>query len=423
MLPVKILSLMMAFHFNPNTLLAIALRGSSLLSKFALLFILSAQDDPKILVSYTVMFSIIVYSLYIINFDLYTYTTRILSHAEKENRGPIVLQHINSTLILCVITIPLLYAFFLFNYIDKNDLFYFYIILILEFSSTEIYRYLVACKEQNKANLYIFLKSSLWVFIFIIIVLIKRDVNIIELYDTWLYGQLVVLILSFFFIKNTVTFKKTYKYSISQLLTSIKVSIPILIGTLAIRGIFTFDRIYISNDVDIIFSSAYMFFSTLSGATLTFVDAILLIVIIPKLVSLSNNTNQHCKEFRVFILRLTFVSGIISILVMLISLIISFFPSYDRYSEYRYLILYCSTSMFIFILSQGFSIYFYSRSNDGVNIKINILSFLLFIILANIFPSKNIPALVFLTMLTILASKAYVYYIYNRHESLHDKLQ
>ncbi|MCL0012107.1 hypothetical protein MKU80_013810, partial [Providencia rettgeri] len=187
MLPVKILSLMMAFHFNPNTLLAIALRGSSLLSKFALLFILSAQDDPKILVSYTVMFSIIVYSLYIINFDLYTYTTRILSHAEKENRGPIVLQHINSTLILCVITIPLLYAFFLFNYIDKNDLFYFYIILILEFSSTEIYRYLVACKEQKKANLYIFLKSSLWVFIFIIIVLIKRDVNIIELYDTWLY--------------------------------------------------------------------------------------------------------------------------------------------------------------------------------------------------------------------------------------------
>ncbi|MBN6367879.1 hypothetical protein JZL89_21340, partial [Providencia rettgeri] len=159
----------------------------------------------------------------------------------------------------------------------------------------------VACKEQNKANLYIFLKSSLWVFIFIIIVLIKRDVNIIELYDTWLYVQLVVLILSFFFIKNTVTFKKTYKYSISQLLTSIKVSIPILIGTLAIRGIFTFDRIYISNDVDIIFSSAYMFFSTLSGATLTFVDAILLIVIIPKLVSLSNNTNQHCKEFRVFI--------------------------------------------------------------------------------------------------------------------------
>lgn len=413
----------MVFHFNYNTLLAIALRGSSLLSKFVLLFFLSAQNDPKVLVSYTVMFSIIVYSLYIINFDLYTYTTRILSHAEKNDRGPIVLQHISATAMLSLITIPLLYSFFLFDYIDKSDLFYFYVILLLEFFSTEVYRYLVACKEQNKANFYIFLKSSLWILIFIANVLIKRDVNITELYNTWLYGQLIVCLLSYLFIRNTITFRKAYKYSISQFFTSIKISIPILIGTLAIRGIFTFDRIYISNDIDVIFSSAYMFFSTLSGAILTFVDAILLIVIIPKLVTLSNDTHQHNREFKAFLLRLLFVSGVISIIVILISLIISFSPPYNKYGEYRYLILYCSLSIFIFIISQGFSIYFYTRSNDSINVKINTCSFLLFIILVNFYSSKNIPILVLLTMLTILASKAYIYYIYNKHEHTHDKIQ
>lgn len=72
---------------NFSQLTNIAIRGSTLASKFLLIFFLARFLEPSELGVYGLFAATIGYSLYLLGFDFYTYTTRELLKCDRSQWG------------------------------------------------------------------------------------------------------------------------------------------------------------------------------------------------------------------------------------------------------------------------------------------------------------------------------------------------
>ncbi|MNJ49821.1 hypothetical protein D3C77_450730 [compost metagenome] len=80
-------------------------------------------------------------------------------------------------------------------------------------------------------------------------------------------------------------------------------SVPLLMSTLAIRGMFTFDRYWIEHLASLEVLGAYVLFVSVSSALVSFLDAGVFVFIYPSLIAAHNSSNSGA--FREAMLKLT----------------------------------------------------------------------------------------------------------------------
>ncbi|EPR7137144.1 oligosaccharide flippase family protein [Vibrio vulnificus] len=370
--------------------LGLILRALTLLSKFLLVFTIAGGGNNDILIIYTVFFSIISYSVYFVNFDLYTYSTRKIAKANKVERFSYVYKHVISTFLICIFTLPSIYIVFEFGLLKFEYVYFFYFILLLEFFTTEVYRFMVACHQPDMALRYLFFKSGIWPIFYSILYYIGLFDSIESLLIVWLVILALVLLLGVKKVGFLCEGRFSDRFDFSYIKKALKVALPLLISTLAIRGIFTFDKIFLSEYDDANFVAAYMFFSNISNAILAFLDASVLIALLPKLVSSYDDELKFSHEFRVGVSKTIFVSMFLSIAVVVFCFLVIKLPKYSYFSEYFYLSIVISLSIFFLGVSFVYSIYFYSIGKDVFNIVINVTCFSVFFILCLTFDDKKL---------------------------------
>src|SRR5690606_7394792 len=142
--------------------LNLSLRGATLTSKFALIFFLAIFLEPSDLGLYGLLTATISYSIYVIGFDFYTYSTRELLGQPRELWSSMLRDQGVYFVLAYLLVLPLLVVIFLQGWLPWRLAGWFFALLVIEHLAHELNRLLVAMSEQLLASVVLFLRSGLW---------------------------------------------------------------------------------------------------------------------------------------------------------------------------------------------------------------------------------------------------------------------
>lgn len=263
-----------------------AIRGLTLVSKFFLIFFLARFLEPAELGIYGLLTATVGYSMYLLGFDFYTYSTRELLKRERKEWGGVLKAQGILTLGLYLFFLPLLSFLFVYDLLPMKVLYWFFVLLVLEHLGQELGRLLITASEQLYASLILFLRTGVWAILVVGLMLIEpqmRDLNVVFL--AWSLGGLLALCVGVCRIKRLEISGWGAQVDWIWLIRGLKVAFALLVATLAIRGVFTLDRYWFQELAGLELLGAYVLFMGVSMALMSFLDAGIFAFIYPGLIS------------------------------------------------------------------------------------------------------------------------------------------
>ena len=130
--------------------------------------------------------------------DFYSFNNREILQNPTVNAGQNIKDQFALFFYIYIIILPLLYFVGLFEFIGKTYILLFYLILIFDHISLELYRLLVVFSKPIQANINLFLRTGIW-----ILVLISawhyelNDLkNLKSVFYFWMIGSIISVIYS-----------------------------------------------------------------------------------------------------------------------------------------------------------------------------------------------------------------------------------
>ena len=390
----------------------IALRGITLASKFLLIFFLAKFLEPKELGLYGLMTVTISYALYLLGFDFYTYTTREILKRERNEWGGLIKDQGALSFVLYCIFLPLLSMIFIKGLLPWSVAGWFFVLLVLEHLTQEISRLLITISEQLLASLMLFMRSGIWAVIVTALMFFcadTRDLNMVL--GAWTLGSLLALALGVYRLKQMNISGWRKKIDWQWIGKGLKIAIPLLIATLALRGLFTVDRYWFADLANLETLGAYVLFMGISSALVSFLDAGVFAFIYPGLISAYHNKDSE--EFRLklrgLLLQTLIFAGAFTILALLIVDPLLNWLDKPLYLEHKDLFPW--TLLITLLYSIGMIPHFalYAQGIDRPIIHSHIASFLIFFpvtwLLSHYWPLHAVPAGLCIAFLLILLWK------------------
>lgn len=390
----------------------IALRGITLASKFLLIFFLAKFLEPKELGLYGLLTVTISYAIYVLGFDFYTYTTREILKQKRSEWGGLIKDQGALSFILYCIFLPLLSMIFLKGLLPWSVAGWFFVLLVLEHLTQEISRLLVTISEQLLASLMLFMRSGIWAVIVTALMFFRadtRDLNIVL--GAWTLGSLLALVLGVYRLKQMNISGWRKKFDWQWIGKGLKIAIPLLIATLALRGLFTVDRYWFADLANLETLGAYVLFMGISSALVSFLDAGVFAFIYPGLISAYHNKDSE--EFRLklrgLLLQTLIFAGAFTILALLIVDPLLNWLDKPLYLEHKDLFPW--TLLITLLYSIGMIPHYalYAQGLDRPIIHSHITSFLIFFpvtwLLSHYWPLHAVPAGLCIAFLLILLWK------------------
>ena len=300
----------------------------------------------------------------------------LLSHTEFfEDRFNIYEIVKTQVVVLCALSIVALVPLWvIFADIGISTFLILGLVLLIETTSNEISRHLVAIEKYTFANLVLFIKSGLWNLFFIgFVIIFDVTLNISQILYLWLASGLIACILGL--VKLGIV--NILRASISWVLLSIyikNVSL-ILAGTLLMRAIYSFDKILSSKLHGVELTAVLGFYSSFGLAVVSILDASVTARAYPKIMQslntrrikqFSHNDNVYSKNICIY----TFIS----------ILYISFVDKFLELTQNQHYGDFTSIGVF-YIIAYGFyrvylfHLVIYQKSCDTLLVFIHTFSF------------------------------------------------
>lgn len=362
-------------------ILNLGLRSLTLLSKFLFVFFLGRYLEPDELGLYGLVAATITYAMSLIGLDFYIFTTREILKHDKTKWGGLLKDQSAILLILYLIFFPLLSLLFFKEFLPWSVFVWFYLLLFLEHVNQEFTRFYVTISDQLVSSALLFFRGGLWSIIAIVFMIKDESLRNLEFtFFSWTIGGLLALSLSIVRLMQLNICGWEKKIDWNWIITGLKISIPFLIATIALRGVFTFDRYLIEAFSGLELVGAYVIFIGLCNSLISFLDAGVISFMYPDLIS--NWQKKAPKEFSRSVIKLfvqtflmTFAFSIISLIVLkpLLNWINNPF-----YLEKMNLFFWILLGMAMNALSMAPHYVLYAQGKDRPIITSHILSLLIF---------------------------------------------
>lgn len=299
--------------------LNMALRGLTLVSKFFLLVYLAKALAPEQLGVYGLFTVTISYALYLLGLDFYTYAHREMLSLPHTAWSGIIRNQFVFYGVIYLIVLPLLLLIFLAGCLPWQLIGWFYLILTFEHLSQELYRLLVVCGKVTLANVSLFLRSGAWAYVVLALFRLKPELHGLNvIWAGWTIGVAMSIVISIIAVLKVIgPAPERTVIDWRWMRRGVNVATQFLVGTLALRGLFTFDRYFVDLYVGKSVVGVYSFYMSIANAVLSFADAGVISRLYPRIVAAYRagrytEYHQHMKKlaFGIVLLYSTFSVGL-----------------------------------------------------------------------------------------------------------------
>ncbi|MBO6810494.1 MULTISPECIES: lipopolysaccharide biosynthesis protein [Marinobacter] len=293
----------------------LGLRGTTLVSKFLLIFMLARFLEPADLGLYGLITVTISYALYLVGFDFYIFTTREILKAAPEKRGQLLKSQLALSLILYAIFLPLTMGLFSLGLLPWWLLPWFLALLVLEHITQELNRILVALQRQLIASWVLFFRAGAWCLAVVAIMYLNEaSQHLTTVLTGWIAGSSVGLLIGVAVLWKIPMGGWLKAVDWGWLKKGLKIALPMLIATLALRGIYTVDRYWFEALAGLDVLGAYVLFIGMCMALLGFMDAGVFTFLYPAMISAHANDNaaDFRKKFRQLAWQTVVLTGLFS---------------------------------------------------------------------------------------------------------------
>lgn len=300
-------------HHRLALLTNILLRAVTLGARFLLIFFLARYLVPAELGLYGLLIATIGYALYLLGLDFYTFTTRELLKRPADKWGGLLKSHGVLALTLYAIFLPILLSVFLSGSLPWSLVYWFFVLVVLEHINQELMRLLIAISEPLMANAVLFFRQGVWAVIVSGVMYFCPEYRSLEfVLFAWCIGGTLALLLAVYRLSQLRIKGWSYKVDWHWIGKGLKVALPLLVATLALRALFTIDRYWLEALGGLEVLGAYVLFVGLSNALLAFLDAGVFAFIYPGLIRSFQEQNefaykQGLKKLAVQTITLSFV--------------------------------------------------------------------------------------------------------------------
>lgn len=304
-----------------SRLINVSLRGMTLASKFLLIFFLARFLEPAELGLYGLLAVTIGYALYLLGFDFYAFTTRELLKRERSEWGGLLKDQGVLSAVLYAVFLPLLSLIFLKGLLPWSLAGWFFALLVLEHLTQELGRLLIAISEQLLASVVLFLRSGIWAVAVTALMFVEPDSrNLDFVLGAWTLGGLAALLLGIYRINQLKIGGWHKQVDWKWIAKGLKIAIPFLVATLAIRGVFTLDRYWFEALAGLEVLGAYVLFMGISNALMSFLDAGVFAFSYPGLITA--HSKQDATAFRQGLRKLLIQTLVLSAAFAVIALLL-----------------------------------------------------------------------------------------------------
>ena len=377
--------------FNRTRVLNVALHGVTLASRFLLIFFLARFLEPAQLGLYGLLTATIGYSLYLLGFDFYTFTTREILKRERHEWGGLLKDQGALSLVLYAVFIPLLSLIFFKGLLPWHLAGWFFALLVLEHLNQELGRLLVAISEQLLASVILFLRQGTWAIAVTALMAVEPATRSLDyVLGAWTVGGMVAVLAGAYRLTQLHIAGWQKKIDWNWITTGLKVSIPFLVATFAIRGVFTLDRYWLQSLGGLDILGVYVLFMGIGGALMAFLDAGLFAFSYPGLISAYQKKQPALfyKSVRTLLVQTGMLSAAFSVVsLLLISPLLSWLGN-SLYVAQQNLYPWVLIAMVLYALGMVPHYALYAQGIDRPIIHSHIASLVVFVIATWLFSQR-----------------------------------
>ncbi|WP_405077685.1 lipopolysaccharide biosynthesis protein [Pectobacterium versatile] len=392
----------------------VILRGVTLFSKFLMMFSIAIYIAPEEVGLYGLFFSAVMYMIYVVGFEFYTYSNREIASQDKKHWGVYIRDQMVFVTFLSVVVLPISVIIFYTNILPWDLFLFFYFILFVEYISQEINRFLISMSRQLKASIVLFFRSGLWPIIVVCVMYIYPESrNIYTIMYLWAMGGVGAIFIGIFYMRDSLQMPFSRPISYSWIISGVKVAIPLLVASLASKSFFTLDKFLIEFYSNLEVLAPYIFFASIASSISAFIDAAVIVFFYPKMVKAGSEGNirklvQMTKNLAVQIL---LIGGAGALVIIPFSLYILDYFNYGVYRTYLYFLFYMLCSVVVFCLSMSPHLALYALKEDKCIVLSNVFCFFFFIlssmIMGRYFSFNGVLISLLITCFILLFVKTY----------------
>ncbi|MBK1885425.1 lipopolysaccharide biosynthesis protein [Marinobacter sp. DY40_1A1] len=364
-------------------LINLGLRGTTLVSKFLLIFMLARYLEPAELGLYGLLTVTIGYSLYFLGFDFYIFTTREVLKAKPEQRGRLLKSQLALSLILYAVFLPLTAGLFGLGLLPWWLFPWFLSLLVLEHVTQELNRLLVALQRQLVASWILFFRAGAWCLAVVGVMFLNENSQQLQtVLVGWIVGSSIGLVIGVTVLWRTRMGGWQLTVDWKWLKQGLRIALPMLVATLALRGIYTVDRYWFEALAGLDALGAYVLFIGMCTALLGFMDAGVFTFLYPAMIAANanNNSAEFRRKYRQLAWQTFALTGLFSLCAWLVITPLLEWLGRPLYLEkielFGWLLL--ATGLFVVGMIPHYGLY--ARGKDKALITAHIAGFLVFLL-------------------------------------------
>jgi O-antigen/teichoic acid export membrane protein len=326
-----------------------------------------------------------------------------------------------------MVVFPLLGLIFVYGLLPVKYALVFYALLTMEHLSQELFRVLVAIDKPLVAGILLFIRSGAWSYALIAAYyggFVQVQVDLQTVLWLWVWTDTLALTGSIWVLRKLPWGELTWGINWAWIYRGLKVSALLLVGTIALRAIFTLDRYFVEIFAGSEMLGVYTLYFSICFSLTGFVDAAVIQFHYQALVSLYQS-NQHAvfksalsdfgRQTLIAVMLLTLVAGVL--IVPALELIGK--PIYQQNFPIFFLMLASSS---IYIIGQIPHFALYAMGQDRSNVRANVAGFIAFIVLTVILAPRykmcGVAVALFMSVVAVWVLKQWSFFVLRRAKKL-----
>lgn len=371
--------------YIPTRLLNLCLRGVTLLSKFALVFVLAKFLEPAEVGLYGLLAASVGFGLFALGLEFYTYAMRELIASPENLRKNILSNQLIFYGLIYIFFLPTFVAIFFADFLPWILFFWFYVLLILEHVAQELNRILIGLSLQLEASFVLFIRSGAWGVVLIPIFWLYPNMrNLDVVLIAWSFGAFVACILGVIYVVRNIEMGSRFFVDWAWIKRGLQVAFPMLLAAFAVRGLFTFDRYWVEALGGLETLGAYVLYAGIGTAIISFLDAGVVVFFYPRLVSAARSMSfpEFMSSMKILHLNIILATSVLTALAYTASLFIVEWLDRPVYADNFHLIKWLLLGMFIYGISHTPHLGLYAQGRDRTLLFSQIGALLTFVLVA-----------------------------------------